>query len=224
MIDLNADLGEGIGVEAELMPLITSASIACGGHAGNEGSMKQALLLAKRHGVRVGAHPGYRDRAHLGRRELNLPPAQVTADCSRQLSALRAVAAALEVPVVYVKPHGALYNQACRDDALAAAVVAAARPDRLAVMGLPDSALERATRAAGLTYIREGFADRRYHADGTLVPRSHPNALLDDPTEAAAQVRQLIRERGIVSVCVHGDSPGAVAFTAALRQLLWAKA
>lgn len=220
MIDLNADVGEGMGVEAELLPLITSASIACGGHAGDVASMREALRLAKRYGVRVGAHPGYEDRPHFGRRELDLHPAEVTALCARQIKSLLEVAAEVEVAVCYVKPHGALYNQACRDEALAAAVVAAVRPWGLAVMGLPASALERAARAAGLAFLREGFADRRYLADGTLAPRAQPGALLGDPAEAAEQVRRLIHDQGIESVCVHGDSPGVVAFTAALRDLL----
>lgn len=220
LVDLNADLGEGVGPEAELMPLITSANIACGGHAGDEATMRETLRLARDHGVRVGAHPGYPDREHFGRRELQLPPVEVTRLCRDQIAALQSQAEQLGLALAYVKPHGALYNQACRESELAAALVAAVREFCLPVMGLPDSQLEAAARAAGVPYLREGFADRRYLADGTLVPRSWPEAVITDPDEAAAQVMHLVRDWGVDSICVHGDAPGVVSFTAALRQRL----
>jgi UPF0271 protein len=220
LVDLNADLGEGVGSDAELMPLITSANIACGGHAGDEATMRQALQLARDHGVRVGAHPGYPDREHFGRRELQLPPSEVTRLCRDQISALQVQAKQVGVALAYVKPHGALYNQGCREAELAAAIVAAAREFHLPVMGLPGSQLEATARAAGIPYLREGFADRRYQADGTLVPRSQPEAMITDPDEAADQVKRLVRDWGVDSVCVHGDAPGVVSFTSALRQRL----
>lgn len=220
LVDLNADLGEGVGPEAELMPLITSANIACGGHAGDEATMRQTLRLARNYGVRVGAHPGYPDREHFGRRELHLPPREVTRLCRDQIIALRMQAAREGMVLAYVKPHGALYHQACREAELAAAIVAAALEFRLPVMGLPDSQLEAAARAEGVPYLREGFADRRYRADGTLVPRSQAEAMITDPDEAAAQVMCLLQAWKVDSVCVHGDAPDVVRFTAELRQRL----
>ncbi|HMP03239.1 MAG TPA: 5-oxoprolinase subunit PxpA [Gemmatales bacterium] len=220
MIDFNADLGEGAGVEAELMPLITSASIACGGHAGDAATMRSTLRLAAQHGLRLGAHPSFPDRAHFGRRELDLPSEAIMTSVQEQIAALARAAAPEGLQLTYVKPHGALYNQACRDERVAAAVVAAVVPLGLALMGLPASALERQVLAAGLAFIREGFGDRRYRPDGSLVPRTEADAFIHDPAEAAEQVRWLRQHRGVESICVHGDGPNVVEFTARLRDLL----
>jgi UPF0271 protein len=221
-IDLNADLGEGIGFDAELMPLITSANVCCGVHAGSPGISGETLQLARQHQVAVGAHPGYPDREHFGRRELDLQEYELWAEIASQIGGLIGLAKAEGGPVRYVKPHGALYNQACRDWAVARSVVAAASLYDLPVVGLPDSALAR--EAENITpFISEGFADRRYRPDGSLVPRSEPDAFVHDPEEAVSQVEWLIREKGVRTICVHGDNPQAVAFTKAVREALLAR-
>jgi len=214
-LDLNADLGEGAGFDADLMPLITSANVCCGKHAGGVVEMRATVELASRFGVAIGAHPGYDDREQFGRRERNLPHADLVALVRAQVEDLAALA-----HLKYVKAHGALYNQACRDERIAAAVVEAIAERRLPVVGLPGSKLAEAARQAGLPFIPEGYADRRYRPDGSLVPRTEPDAFVHDPHEAAAQVQRLIHERGIRTVCVHGDNPQAVAFAAAIRDSL----
>jgi UPF0271 protein len=221
-IDLNADLGEGAGSDAEMMPLITSANVCCGLHAGGPGEIAKTLGLAHKHGVVVGAHPGYADREHFGRRELRLGNQELVALCVYQLGALDAMAGALGLGVRYVKPHGALYNQACRDRNIADLFVIAAAQFRLPVFGLPGSQLEAACRDR-VPFFPEGFADRRYRPDGSLVPRAEPDAFVHDPEEAVQQVEWLIRERGVRTICVHGDNPQAVAFTKAVRDALLAR-
>jgi UPF0271 protein len=216
-IDLNCDLGEGCGNDAELMPLITSANIACGFHAGDPATAHATLHLAKQHGVQVGAHPSFPDREHFGRRELGRSSAQIFEDCVYQIGALAGLARAAGVDLRYVKPHGALYNIACRDADYAAPVVAAARLFQLNIMGLPGSQIQIACAERG-DFIAEGFADRRYLPDGSLVPRSNPDAFVRDPAEAMDQAERLLREKGVKSLCVHGDNPDAVAFVRALRE------
>src|SRR5438067_5765131 len=189
-IDLNADLGEGAGFDAELMPLVTSANVCCGLHAGGPGEIARTLVLAHKHGVAVGAHPGYADRENFGRRELELGNQELVALCVYQLGALSAVAAGLGLEVRYVKPHGALYNQACRSRGLADLFVIAAAQFRLPVVGLPGSRLEAACRGR-VPFVPEGFADRRYRPDGSLVPRPEPGAFVDSPDEAVKQVEWL---------------------------------
>ena len=214
-LDLNADLGEGAGFDAELMPLITSANVCCGRHAGGGAETRATVELAERFGVAIGAHPGYDDREQFGRREWNLPHGELVDLVRAQVVDLDAIAT-----VRYVKAHGALYNQACRDERIAAAVVEAIADRSLPVVGLPGSKLAEAARQAGLPFIPEGYADRRYRPDGSLAPRTEPDAFVHDPEEAAEQVQRLIRERGIRTVCVHGDNPQAVAFAAAVRSSL----
>ena len=221
-IDLNADLGEGAGTDAELMPLVTSANVCCGLHAGDPQTIRDTLLLAKRHGVAVGAHPGYADREHFGRREFDLTPREVATWCVYQIGALIGMARSFGVTVRYVKPHGALYNQACRDEDAAVGVIDAAAVFGLPVIGLPDSSLH-AEAEDRVPFFAEGFADRRYRPDGSLVPRSEPDAFVHDPREAVEQVERLIRERGVRTVCVHGDNPEAVAFARAVREALLAR-
>jgi UPF0271 protein len=218
-IDLNADLGEGCPHDAELMPLLTSANIACGFHAGDPATAHTALRLAARHGVQAGAHPGFPDREHFGRQEMVRTEEQVFEDCVYQVGALAGLARAAGVPLRYVKPHGALYNVACRDDAYARPVVAAAESFGLALLGLPGSRLE-AQSAGRCPFVAEGFADRRYLPDGSLVPRSRPDAFVEDPAEAVRQAEWLVRERGVRTLCVHGDNPRAVLFVRELRQAL----
>lgn len=218
-IDLNCDLGEGCAFDAELMPLITSANVACGGHVSLD-PMKPALRLAKQHGVQVGAHPSFVDPEHFGRRELDLPPAKVRADVLEQLMALLRAAEEVGVVVRYFKPHGALYNVACRNDLLADPLARLASEQGLALMALPGSRLQARCAAEGVTFIPEGFADRRYQPDGSLVPRSRPDAFVEDPTEAVRQADWLIRERGVKTLCVHGDNPQALTFVRTLRKQL----
>jgi 5-oxoprolinase (ATP-hydrolysing) subunit A len=221
-LDLNCDLGEGAPHDAELMPLISSANIACGAHAGDATTMRRTLELARQQGVAPGAHPGYRDRANFGRRELALAPGEVFQLVAEQIRALQQVAAELGIELTHVKPHGALYNQAARDLALADAVAAAVQSvnARLILFGLAGSALITAARACRLAVAEEVFADRRYQADGALVPRSRPDALITDPAEACAQVMHFLREGHAQTVCVHGDGPQAVTFARRLRSAL----
>ncbi len=218
-IDLNCDLGEGCRHDAELMPLITSANIACGFHAGDPQTSLTTLRLAVQHGVCLGAHPGYADRENFGRRELALSEEQVFAECLYQIGALTALARSAGGELRYVKPHGALYNQACRDESLARPVVTAAEQFGLAVMGLPGSRLEAVSRER-CRFLREGFADRRYLPNGSLVPRSRPDAFVENPDEAVKQVEWLRREQGIETLCVHGDNPQAILFVRKLREAL----
>jgi UPF0271 protein len=216
-IDLNCDLGEGCGNDAELMPIITSANIACGFHAGDPATAHAALQLAKRHGIQVGAHPSFPDREHFGRRELVRSSTQIFEDCVYQIGALAGLAQSAGVILRYVKPHGALYNMACREADYAAPIIAASRLFELKVMALPGSSLQVACSEHG-DFIAEGFADRRYLPDGSLVPRSRPDAFVRDPAEAVRQAEWLLREKGVQSLCVHGDNPDAVAFVRALRE------
>jgi UPF0271 protein len=216
-LDLNSDLGEGCGLDAELMPLITSANICCGFHAGDAATAHAALKLAAKLGVQVGAHPGYADRDHFGRRELTLSDEAIFELCLYQVGALMGLAQSVGIRVRYLKPHGALYNQACRDDAFARPIMAAAERLKLPVMGLPGSRLA-ALCQPGAGFIPEGFADRRYRPDGSLVPRDQPDAFLNGMDEAVLQADWLLRERGIRTLCVHGDNPQALDFLRGLRE------
>jgi UPF0271 protein len=230
-VDLNSDLGEGAGTERDIMPLITSANIACGAHAGDERSMRETLQFAIASDVAPGAHPGYRDRANFGRKALEIPAGELTADLVAQIETLRALARDMGTDLAHVKGHGALYNTAQHDEAVAAAIVAAVRraaPD-LVVFVFPASALERAARAAGLRVAREGFIDRAYEPDGSLRSRTNADALIIDPGGAAKQAVAFVRDGGVTArdgtfleipvdtLCVHGDTPGAAAILRAAR-------
>jgi 5-oxoprolinase (ATP-hydrolysing) subunit A len=233
-IDLNADLGEGAGCDERLMPLITSANIACGAHAGDAETMRATVRLARRHGVVIGAHPGYADRAFFGRRECRLSTAEITQLVREQVEALARICAEESARVSYVKPHGALYNQAARDEAVASAVAkGVAQADaRLGVMALAGGYLIEAARAERLRVASEVFADRSYQADGSLTPRSQPNAVWSSEQAAIHQVLRLIRtgrvraldgtEIDIIAdtVCLHGDGEDAVGFARVLRKAL----
>jgi len=233
-VDLNADLGEGAPDDAELLALVSSANIACGWHAGDARLMQATVGAALARGVAIGAHPSYPDRENFGRREMRLAPAEVRADLIYQIGALDALVRAAGGRLHHVKPHGALYNQAARDPALADAVAAAVRAvdPGLALYGLAGSELLRAAERAGLRAVAEVFADRGYHADGSLVPRSQPGALVDDVDEAVARTLRMVRE-GVVqavsgetvplqaqTLCLHGDGPHALAFARAIHQAL----
>jgi 5-oxoprolinase (ATP-hydrolysing) subunit A len=236
-LDLNADLGEGSGHDAELFELISSANIATGFHAGDSDTMHAAISAAKKHGVAVGAHPSFFDRENFGRKELTIPNEEVFDAVAYQLGIFQAVASALDVRPNHVKPHGALYNMAVRDAKLADAIARAIESvDPKLILFAPDkSELARASEAHGLQIAREIFADRNYLNDGWLVPRTRPDALLDDPKEAAQRVLRMLREGKVRSVegrdvdvrgetiCVHGDTPGAVEFARELRTRLEAE-
>jgi UPF0271 protein len=233
-VDLNADLGEGSGHDEELFELITSANVATGFHAGDANTMHAAISSAKKRGVAVGAHPSLFDRENFGRKELAVSPDEVFEGVKYQLGVFQAIAEAADVRPNHVKAHGALYNMAMRDEKLADAIAHATKeidPD-LIFFAAHHSALSRAGEAHGLQIAREVFADRNYLANGTLVPRTRPDALLHDPAEAAARVLRMLRENKVRSVdgtdvdlraetiCVHGDNPAAVEFVRALRAAL----
>lgn len=223
LIDLNADIGEGCGDDDALLQCVSSASIACGGHAGDAQSMRAALRACRRLGVAAGAHPGYADREHFGRRALDLPPVLLQRQLREQIEALARIAREEGVVLRHVKPHGALYNQAAVDERLADVVVAAvqAAAPGLALMGLAGSALPRAARRAGLRAIDEGFADRGYSPEGLLLPRDQAGAFVDDPQRAARQVLRLLDgDSAATSFCIHGDRPGAADFARELRAAL----
>jgi 5-oxoprolinase (ATP-hydrolysing) subunit A len=238
-VDLNADLGEGFGVwrlgdDDALLEVVTSANVACGFHAGDPSTMRRVCARAVEAGVAIGAQVSYRDLAGFGRRFIDVEPAELADDVLYQLAALDGVARASGGRARYVKPHGALYNAVVHHEAQAAAVVAAvgAYDPSLPVLGLPGSALLRAATDAGLPTVTEGFADRGYTAAGTLVSRRAPGALVHDPAAVAARAVRMAAE-GVVeavdgtvvpvdvgSVCVHGDTPGAVALARAVRAAL----
>lgn len=228
-VDLNCDLGEGTAWDGELMPLITSANIACGAHAGDLATMKKAVELAHRNHVGVGAHPGFADREHFGRREIPLTPRELARQVIAQIEALRELG-----PVRHVKPHGALYNLAARErgvaDVIANAVLSV--DPSLILFGLANSQLVAAGRAKGLPVAEEVFADRTYQANGSLTPRTEAAALISTEAAAVAQVRRMVHDGVVIAVdgttvrvradtvCVHGDGERAVALAQALRHAL----
>jgi UPF0271 protein len=223
-IDLNCDMGEmpDAALEAALMRQIGSANIACGGHAGDDDSMERSVRLALECGVRIGAHPGYPDRANFGRIEMDLAAEAVADTVYRQIQRLDAIVKRLGGQIVHVKPHGALYNVAVRDEAVARAIgmgVMRSKPDA-AVFGLAGSPMLRVWREMGLNAAGEAFADRQYEPDGTLRSRKLPGALITDPQAAAAQALRLARRGDVQTICVHGDTPGAVEILKACREAL----
>ena len=223
-IDLNCDLGEGGAHDSEIMPLISSANIACGGHAGDEAAMRATMRLALMHGVAIGAHPGYEDRQHMGRRPMDLPPGTIYDLVSRQLEHFAQIANELGADIHHVKAHGALYNQADADPLMAYAVANAILDmlPQVVIYAPPNGCMMSAAKSAGLRFRAEGFIDRRYNADGSLVPRGQAGAVIDDPTAASAQAMEMLFERRVTSVggsvvpieigtlCVHGDSKSAL--------------
>ena len=236
VIDLNADLGESFGAwrmgdDDALLDVVTSANIACGFHAGDPLTIRRACAGAVARGVSIGAQVSYRDLPGFGRREMDVPPEELTAEILYQIAALDGIARAEGGRAGYVKPHGALYHRSARDPVQAAALVAAigAYDAGLALLTLPGSEAARAADEAGLTVVTEAFADRAYRADGTLVPRGEPGAVISDPARATARAVQLATSHTVESadgqqvpvrsrsVCVHGDTPGAVALARAVR-------
>lgn len=234
-IDLNCDLGESygaytIGMDAEILPYVTSANIACGFHAGDPQVMQRSVELCVQNGVAIGAHPGLPDLQGFGRRKMAISPGDAEADVMYQIGALKGFCDAAGVPLHHVKPHGALYNMAAKDYELALAIaraVKAVAPDAI-LLALSGSEMIRAAEALGIRAASEVFADRGYQPDGTLVPRGTAGAMITDETEAIARVLQMAQDGTVVandgsivtlqadSVCVHGDGPKALTF---VRQL-----
>jgi len=233
-VDINADLGEGSGHDTELFELISSANIATGFHAGDPMSIFDSIRAAKEKGVAVGAHPSFADRENFGRKEIVIPVPELFAQLVYQIGAFQSLAIAAGIRPNHVKPHGALYNMAVRERKLADVIAGAIKSvDQKLILFAPDnSELARAGEAHGLQIAREIFADRNYLNDGWLVPRTRPDALLQDPKEAAQRVLRMLREGKVRSVegrdvdvrgetiCVHGDTPGAVEFARELRTQL----
>lgn len=235
-IDLNCDMGESfgrwtLGSDPEVMPYISSANIACGAHAGDPGVMRRTLRLAREHGVACGAHPGFADVAGFGRREIPIEPGEASDLVLCQLGALEAIARSEGIRIGHVKAHGALYNMAARDPALAFAIArAVAAFDRsLVFFGLAGSGMLEAGTRAGLPVAAEGFADRSYEPDGSLTPRSQPGSVISDVRLVVARAVRMARDSIVTSrtgtdiplhvdtICVHGDTPGAAELAAALR-------
>jgi len=239
-IDLNADLGEGfgawaMGADEAVLACVTSANVACGFHGGDPMVIDRTVARAVRAGVAVGAHPGHHDLRGFGRREIAADPAEVEADVVYQVGAVLAFARSHGAPLTHVKPHGALYNQAARDEALARAIArAVARVGHeLVLVGLAgSSAMRQAAEAEGLRFAAEAFADRAYDAQGRLVPRSRPGALVSDPASAAARALRIVRDHAVTAIdgaevaveadtlCLHGDNPHVVAIARAVREAL----
>ena len=217
-VDLNADLGEGVTDDEGLLDVVTSANVACGFHAGDGATMRRVCEGAARRGVVVGAQVSYDDREHFGRRHLDVAPDVLTAWVREQVELLEEVAAGTGTRVAYVKPHGALYNRVVDDEEQAAAVLAGS--GRLPVLGLPGSAVLRLAGEAGRHGVVEGFPDRGYTEDGRLVPRDRPGALVEGAAAIAGNAVMMARAGAVRSLCVHGDSPGAVAAAAAVRAAL----
>jgi len=219
-IDLNCDMGENAGNDEAIMPYITSANIACGFHAGDSRTMLETVRLAKQYGVAVGAHPSWTDIEGFGRREMMLPPDEVEALVLYQIGALAAIAKTESIELHHIKPHGALYNQAAKDRDLANAIARAVKrfSGELILVGLAGSGLIEAGIKVGLRVANEGFPDRNYNPDGTLVSRKESNAIIESPEEVAAHAMDLI-QNGILfddkrvkvdTLCLHGDHPRVV--------------
>jgi UPF0271 protein len=238
-IDLNADVGESFGAyklghDALLMLAVTSANVACGFHAGDPGVMRDTVAMAREQGVAVGAHPGFPDLAGFGRREIHATPREIEDLVVYQIGALAAVAAAQGVRLQHVKAHGALYNMAAREAALADAIArATASVDRsLVLFGLAGSRLIEAGQRAGLRTAREAFADRSYRSDGALVPRGQPGAVVETPDEVVSRVVSMVSRQTVTAIdgsqvrveadtiCVHGDTPGAANLAKRMRHAL----
>lgn len=240
-IDLNADLGEGFGRwtltdDERLLSVVTSANVACGFHAGDAATMRRVCELAAERGVRIGAQVSYRDLAGFGRRAMDVPAAELAAEVAYQIGALEVFARAAGSTVAYVKPHGALYNRVVRDEEQAAAVVdgvlLASGAAGLPVLGLPGSRLHEAAVKAGLPVVGEAFGDRAYRADGTLLPRGQEGAVLHDADQVVERAVSMARSGTVAahcgqpvavrarSLCLHGDTPGAVDLARRVRSAL----
>jgi 5-oxoprolinase (ATP-hydrolysing) subunit A len=232
--DLNCDMGEGIGNDEAIMPFITSANIACGYHAGDEATMQQTVLLAKKFNVAIGAHPSFLDRENFGRTEMQTTPDEVYNLVTVQIKGLEKVAVQNNATLHHVKPHGALYNMAAKDSSLARAIVHAVQDcnPNLILYGLSGSFLISEAEALGLQTASEVFADRTYSNNGSLTPRSQPNAVIEDEETAIQQVLQMVKTKTVTTVskkeipmlaqtiCLHGDGKHAVAFAQKINKAL----
>ena len=233
-IDINCDMGEGIGNDEAIMPYITSANIACGFHAGNAVTIRKTILLTKKHGVHIGTHPSFNDRENFGRTEMACSPDEIYHLVYKQLRLFKTIADDCEVHLHHVKPHGALYNMAAREENLAEAVTLAVKDfnGQLVVYGLSNSFLISKAKEHGLSAKQEVFADRTYEDDGSLTPRSRPNALLEDEEKVVQQVLQMVEEKTVTTtsgkrlpihadtVCIHGDGKHTVPFAKRLHAAL----
>lgn len=232
-IDFSSDLGEGAGTDAAIMPLVTSANIACGGHAGNENTMRTTIELALRNRVAIGAHPGYPDRERFGRVPMDIPARELIESIRRQVDALIGVASRTGARVTHVKAHGALYNQSERDATIARNILfgvqAATGGHELVIVGPSGSAMLQEASGMGMKVAREGFVDRAYEPDGTLQSRSIAGSVLTDRADAVRQALSFVKDGGVTAVdgrflklavdtlCVHGDTPGAAEIAHAVR-------
>lgn len=221
-IDINCDLGEEAGNDEAVLPFVTSANIACGFHAGSPDEMRRVIKLCLQHDVGIGAHPGFNDRENFGRLEMQLRPAQVYDIVVEQIRTLRTIAGEQNAQLAHVKPHGALYNMAARDAQLADVIAAAVRDvdPALVLFGLANSQLIEAGKRAGLETAAEGFADRNYMPDGSLVPRTRGDAMIEDVARAVENALRLANSGWIDTICIHGDGPHAVEFARALHEAL----
>jgi 5-oxoprolinase (ATP-hydrolysing) subunit A len=233
-VDLNCDMGEGCPNDAELMRYVSSANIACGYHAGDAETMRRTVDLALAGGVAIGVHPGYSDRENFGRTSISLPPEEVIGLVAEQIRDLNEICVQRGARLHHVKPHGALYNQAAKDKDLATAIaeVVASFDSKLILYGLSGSFLISEAESAGLITASEVFADRTYRPDGTLTPRSEPNALITDVRQCIEQVLQMVKSQTVAAtdgstvgikadtICVHGDGEHAVDFARAIREAL----
>ena len=221
-IDLNCDLGEGIGNDKAIMPYITSANIACGFHAGDEQTMRETLRLAKRFGVNAGAHPSWNDRENFGRKEMNVLPEEAEKLVIQQIRISMAIAKEEGVTLTHVKPHGALYNQSAKDIELATAIARAVKTSsvNLILVGLAGSRSIEAGREMGIRVAAEGFPDRGYNADGSLMSRLLPGAIIESPEEVARYAIELVKTGRMDTLCLHGDHPNAAENAKLLREVL----
>ena len=218
-IDLNADLGEGCPNDARLLEHISSASVACNAHAGSLEAIRATLLTAKARGVAVGAHPGFADRATFGRTPQVMASPDVAKLVADQVALLESLCQEIGLRLAFVKPHGALYNQARNEANIAEGILDAVRGRNLPILGQPGGLLERLAPEAGVRFIPEGFPDRRYETDGSLSPRTRPDAVLETAEEIGGQAVRLARQ-GLLTLCIHGDDPRAVSNAETVRSAL----
>jgi UPF0271 protein len=229
-IDINCDLGEGIGNDEAIMPFISSANIACGFHAGNDEIMQETVALCIKYNLTIGAHPSFRDKENFGRMNMDLPVDEIYSLVLEQVQSLSAIVNSLGQKLHYIKPHGALYNMAAKDISIANAIAKAAKDfdEKILLYGLPGGAMEKAAAVNQIKFIGEAFADRTYQPDGSLTPRTQPGSLIEDEEESIRQVFQIINNKTVTcvtgeiiplkaeTICIHGDGKHIVKFARAL--------
>ncbi len=223
-MDINCDLGEGIGNDAEIMPFISSCNIACGGHAGNASTMKTTVLLAKKFGLKVGAHPSFRDKENFGRKNMQMSNQELKLELIGQIKNLKEIANNENVTLHHIKPHGALYNLAAKDEAIADVIIDVLKTiDEKLMLYVPyKSVISKKAKTMGISYFYEAFADRNYEYDLTLVSRNMPNAVIQEPSLIVKRVKRMVEKQEVLSIfnkiikikvdtiCVHGDNPNAI--------------